>query len=673
MVTTPPEQRLAELRSLIEHHNRCYYQLDAPEIPDAQYDSLFAELVRLEAEHPEFITSDSPSQRVGAAPLARFEQVRHRVPMLSIRTQTDSGPGGAHEFDARVRRALELPADAPAIEYLAELKFDGLAMSLRYEDGLLVEAATRGDGQTGEEVTQNIRTIKAIPLRLLGEPPTVLEVRGEVLMRQADFAAYNERQRSQSKPTLVNPRNGAAGSVRQLDPRAAAERPLSFFAYGLGEVQGWQPRTQAEILETLKNLGLPVSDHWALVQGPEALAGFHERIARERDGLGFDIDGVVYKVNSLALQNQLGFVSREPRWAVAHKYPPQEVATRLLEVDWQVGRTGALTPVARLAPVEVGGVRVSNATLHNPDEIARKDIRIGDLVIVRRAGDVIPEVLGAVLAERPADAEIIQTPAQCPACGSAVEHAPGDAVPRCSGGLYCPAQRKNAIKHFASRRAMDIEGLGDKLVEQLVDEGLIQDVADLFQLTQGQLAGLERMGEKSAANLLAALERARGTSLERFIFALGIREVGESTARTLARHFGNLKALQSAPLEQLLEVEEVGQVVAGHIRYFFEQPHNLEVLARLEGAGIHWPEVEMADRPQPLAGKTFVITGTLSRPRDAIKAELLALGAKVSGSVSKKTTALIAGAEAGSKLDKAQELGIEILDEAGLARLLGQL
>lgn len=666
-------QRLDELRRLIEHHNRCYYQLDAPEVPDAEYDRLFAELLALEAAHPQLITPDSPSQRVGGAPLDKFVQVRHALPMLSIRTETDSGPGGAHEFDGRIRRALELDAQAPAVEYLAELKFDGLAMSLRYEQGLLVQAATRGDGETGEDVTHNIRTIKAIPLRLLGQPPEILEVRGEVLMRQADFARYNERQRSLGRPTLVNPRNGAAGSVRQLDPKVAAERPLSFFAYGLGEVQGWQPKTQAEILETLLAFGLPVSKQWRILQGPEALADFHARIARQRDQLGFDIDGVVYKVNSLALQARLGFVSREPRWAVAHKYPPQEVVTRLLEVDWQVGRTGALTPVARLQPVEVGGVRVSNATLHNPDEIRRKDVRIGDQVIVRRAGDVIPEILGAVPSARPVDAGIIETPRLCPVCASEVEQAPDDAVPRCSGGLYCPAQRKNAIKHFASRRAMDIEGLGDKLVEQLVDAELVSNVADLFGLNQTQLATLERMGEKSAANLVEALDKARNTSLERFIFALGIREVGETTARTLARHFGTLDALQSASQEQLLEVEEVGQIVAGHIQYFFQQAHNLEVIARLREAGVHWPEMEVSARPQPLVGQTFVITGTLSRPRDQIKAELLALGAKVSGSVSKKTTALIAGSEAGSKLTKAQELSIEILDEAGLARLLQPL
>jgi DNA ligase (NAD+) len=664
--------RLNELRPLIEHHNRRYYQLDAPEIPDAEYDRLFAELLRLEAGHPELVTPDSPSQRVGGAPLASFAQVRHALPMRSIRTETDSGPRGAYEFDARVRRALELNAEAPALEYLAELKFDGLAMSLRYEQGLLVQAATRGDGETGEDVTHNIRTIKAIPLRLLGEVPAVLEVRGEVLMRQADFARYNERQRSMGKATLVNPRNGAAGSVRQLDPKIAAERPLSFYAYGLGEVQGWAPKTQAEILSHLAALGLPVSSHWVLVQGAEALAAFHARIAQERDRLGFDIDGVVYKVNSLALQDRLGFVSREPRWAVAHKYPPQEVVTRLLDVDWQVGRTGALTPVARLEPVEVGGVRVSNATLHNPDEIRRKGVHIGDRVIVRRAGDVIPEVLGALAAERPASARPIKTPSHCPVCQSSVEQAPGDAVPRCSGGLYCPAQRKNAIKHFASRRAMDIEGLGDRLIEQLVDQGLVHDLADLFGLTQAQLAGLERMGEKSAANLIQALDKARSTSLERFIFALGIREVGESTARTLARHFGSLEAIQTASEAQLLDVEEVGKVVAAHIQHFFQQAHNLDVLAKLRAAQVRWPETEPQSQGQPLVGQTFVITGTLSRPRDAIKAELLALGAKVSGSVSNKTSALIAGSDAGSKLTKAQSLGVRILDEAALQQLLIQ-
>ncbi|MBF0256627.1 MAG: NAD-dependent DNA ligase LigA [Gammaproteobacteria bacterium] len=670
--------QLDQLRQQIEYHNRQYYVLDDPQIPDAEYDRLFRQLQQLEAEHPQLLSADSPTQRVGGAPLERFAPVAHRLPMLSIRTETNSEPEGALNFDARIRRALGLgEADAP-VAYAAELKFDGLAVNLRYERGLLVQAATRGDGATGEDVTQNIRTIHSIPLRLQGEAladvlPDVLEVRGEVFMSRADFAAYNQRQRQQGKATLVNPRNGAAGSLRQLDPKICAERPLSFFAYGLGEVQGWDklPATHLEVLDALQALGIPVCEHRALAQGGAELQAFHARILGLRDQLPFDIDGVIYKVNGLELQRQLGFVSREPRWAVAHKYPAQEELTRLLGVDFQVGRTGALTPVARLEPVFVGGVTVSNATLHNMDEVRRKDVCIGDQVIVRRAGDVIPEVVRSVPGSRPADARIIELPSQCPVCGSDVQQNDGEAVARCSGGLYCSAQRKEALKHFASRKAMDIEGLGDKLIDQLVERDLVHSPADLYHLRLEQLAGLERMAEKSAQKLLIALEQSRDTQLQRFLFALGIREVGESTARGLAQHFGELEPLMAATEEELLQVADVGQVVAANVHGFFQQGHHREVIQALRDAGVHWPRLErpVAAASSPLAGKILVITGTLSRPRDEIKAELLALGAKVAGSVSKKTDYLLAGADAGSKLAKAESLGVKVIDEAELEAL----
>jgi DNA ligase (NAD+) len=676
----PPEvrSRVDTLRREIEQHNYNYYVLDQPTIPDAEYDRLYRELQALETAHPELVTPDSPTQRVGGKPLDEFPKVRHAVPMLSIRTETDTEASGAQAFDARVRRELGLTETDPAVEYAAELKFDGLAINLRYEHGVLVQGATRGDGETGEEVTQNVRTVRAIPLRLVTDaPPPVLEVRGEVFMRRDDFEHYNARQREAGKPTLVNPRNGAAGSIRQLDPAIAAQRPLSFFAYGLGETQGWKvPQTHSGILDALAALGVPVCAERVTGPGSATLVAFHDDIAARRDQLPFDIDGVVYKVNRLDLQRQLGFLTREPRWAVAHKYPAQEEITQVLDIGVQVGRTGALTPVARLAPVFVGGVTVTNATLHNQDEIDRKDVRIGDTVIVRRAGDVIPEVVGVVAGRRadpaPPRFDILARYPLCPECGSHVMRLPDEAAVRCTGGLYCPAQRKQALLHFASRRAMDIEGLGDKLVDQLVDRGLVRTPADVYGLPLETLADLERMAEKSAANLLAAIEKSKATTLARFIFALGIRNVGEATAKDLARHFGSLEALQSADEAGLMRVPDVGPVVAQSIRQFFAEPHNLEVVRKLREAGVAWEDaagVQHADGR--LAGKTLVLTGTLpTLNRDTAREMIEAAGGRVSGSVSKKTDYVVAGAEAGSKLEKAQALGVEILDEAGLLALL---
>ncbi|HEX8979048.1 MAG TPA: NAD-dependent DNA ligase LigA [Parasulfuritortus sp.] len=671
--------RLKQLRAEVETHNYNYYVLDHPVIPDAEYDRLFRELQDLEAAHPELKTPDSPTQRVGGKPLSAFPPVRHRVPMLSIRTETDTTPAGATAFDARVRKELGLTELDPPVEYAAELKFDGLAMSLRYEDGVLVQAATRGDGETGEDVTQNVRTVHAIPLRLKTErPPAVLEVRGEVFMRRDDFERYNEKQRAHNKPTLVNPRNGAAGSIRQLDPAVAAQRPLSFYCYGIGETIGWDmPASHGALLDALSVLGLPVSEERAVGPGSATLVEFHRAVAAKRDRLPFDIDGVVYKVNRLDLQQSLGFVAREPRWAVAHKYPAQEELTTVEAIEVQVGRTGAITPVARLAPVFVGGVTVTNATLHNEDEVRRKDVRIGDTVIVRRAGDVIPEVVSVVLERRPMRDlvtplhDVFEMPKACPECGAPVVRIEGEAVARCSNGLSCPAQRKQAILHFASRRAMDIEGLGDKLVDQLVDKGLVQTPADIYGLTLAPVAGLERMAEKSAANLLAAIEASRGRELARFIHALGIRNVGEQTAKDLARHFGSLDALMAADEEALLAVNDVGPIVAESILAFFREPHNRAVIERLREAGA-WRDGEA--RPAGLghlSGKTFVLTGALpDLARDQAKAMIEAAGGKVAGSVSKKTDYVVAGADPGSKFTKAQELGITVLDQDGLLTLL---
>jgi DNA ligase (NAD+) len=678
MIPAKTQERADALRELLHHHAHRYYVLDAPEIPDAEYDKLFRELQQLEEQYPALRTPDSPTQRVGGAPLEGFAKVRHKVPMLSIRTETDIEASGARSFDARVRRELGLKEDDPPVEYVAELKFDGLAISLRYENGVLVQAATRGDGEIGEDVTQNIRTIGQIPLRLRSAP-AVLEVRGEVYMRRDDFERLNELQRekiaqgARNEKTFVNPRNAAAGAVRQLDPAIARQRPLSFFTYGWGEIEGGPAfETHHEVLQALQAWGFPVSDGVAVCRGADDLIAYHQAVGRDRDSLPFDIDGVVYKVNSLALQRQLGFVTREPRWAVAHKFPAQEQLTTVESIGIYVGRTGKLTPVARLAPVFVGGVTVTNATLHNEDEARRKDVRVGDTVIVRRAGDVIPEVVAVIPDKRVPGAPQFTMPATCPVCGSAAVREEGEADYRCTGGLFCSAQRKHAILHFAQRRALDIEGLGEKLVDQMVDAGVIRTLPDLYRLGLANLVALERMGDKSAQNVLAALEHSKATTLPRFLYGLGIRHVGESTARDLARHFGQLDPIMDASVEQLLEVPDVGPIVAESIHAFFQQPHNREVIAQLRACGVHWEEGEPAARaPQPLAGMTVVLTGTLpTLSREQAKEMLEAAGAKVAGSVSKKTNYVVAGAEAGSKLDKARELGVEVLDEDGLRRLL---
>ncbi len=689
----PDDQaELAQLRHSLHQLAHQYYVLDAPTVPDAEYDRLFARLQALEARYPELITPDSPTQRVGGRALEQFAPVRHAVPMLSIRTETDTTAAGAEHFDARIRRELGLAeADAP-VRYVAEPKFDGLAMSLRYVHGVLVQAATRGDGETGEDVTQNIRTIGQIPLRLPDAVPPVLEVRGEVYMRRDDFEALNARQRqkiasgAKGEKTFVNPRNAAAGAVRQLDPAIAAQRHLSFFAYGLGEITpasagGPDFASHFDLLQTLKKWGFPVS---ALIQralGAPELVAYYANIGAQRDALGFDIDGVVYKVDRLDLQARLGFVTREPRWAVAHKFPAQEMLTTVLAIDVQVGRTGKLTPVAKLAPVFVGGVTVTNATLHNEDEARRKDVRVGDTVIVRRAGDVIPEVVGVVLLESPsADAgvappargSVFTMPSHCPVCGSTAVREEGEADHRCTGGLFCSAQRKQAILHFAQRRAVEVEGLGDKLVDQLVDSGIVHTLPDLYRLGLTALANLDRMADKSAKNLLEALQQSRQTTLPRFLYGLGIRHVGEATAKEMARHFGKLDAIMDATEAQLLEVADVGPIVAKSLRTFFDQPHNREVVEQLRACGVTWSEGEPAPRtPTPLSGKTFVLTGTLpTLDREAAKALIEAAGGKVAGSVSKKTSYVVAGAEAGSKLDRALELGVAVLDETGLKDLL---
>jgi len=667
-------RRAAELREALAEANRRYYELDDPSIPDAEYDRLFRELQALETQHSELQTTDSPTLRVGGAPLDAFPTIRHAVPMLSIRTETDVTVAGARAFDARVRKELKLTESDPPVDYLAELKFDGLALSLRYENGLLVRAATRGDGETGEEVTQNARTIKSVPLKLRGNhPPAVLEVRGEAFMTRTDFDKYNDRQRMAGLTTLVNPRNGAAGSIRQLDPKLAAARPLSFFAYGLGEVTGWTlPPSQSALLDALAQLGVPVNTDRRLVSGPDALAAFHADIATRRDALGFDIDGVVYKVNRRDWQEQLGFVTREPRWAVAHKFPAQEEITRVLAIEVQVGRTGAITPVARLEPAFVGGVTVANATLHNLDEVRRKDVRVGDTVIVRRAGDVIPEVVRVVLDRRPADTVEFALPSNCPECSSPVERPEGEAIARCTGGMICPAQRKGMLLHFGQRRALDIEGLGDKLVEQLVDADLVHEAADLFALTQEQLAGLDRMGEKSAASVIVELKKTKQAELHRFIFALGIRHVGETTAKDLARHFRSIEAVMNADEHALLQVHDVGPIVAASIQHFFANPKNRSAVECMLACVFEFaPIAEPVALFQTVSGKTFVLTGTLpTLKREDAKAMIEAAGGRVSGSVSKKTNYVVAGAEAGSKLDDAVRLGVTLLDETQLQNLL---
>ena len=684
-------EQAAQLRAQLHHHGYLYHVLDAPTLPDAEYDRLFKALQELETAHPELITPDSPTQRVGGKPLEGFASVKHALPMLSIRTETNTQASGAEAFDTRIRKELGLGESAPAVEYVAELKFDGLAMSLRYEHGILVQAATRGDGEMGEDVTHNIRTIGQIPLKLQSPSdnhaalplPSVLEVRGEVYMARADFEALNERQRDRiasgdkGEKTFVNPRNAAAGAVRQLDPSIAAQRPLSFFAYGLGDITpadqgGPNFDTHLELLMALKAWGLPVAVQTSLVQGASGLVGFHQRIGQARDTLPFDIDGVVYKVNSLAAQRQLGFVTREPRWAVAHKYPAQEQLTTVQAIEVQVGRTGKLTPVAKLAPVFVGGVTVTNATLHNEDEARRKDVRVGDTVVVRRAGDVIPEVVSVVLDKRLHNAPIFTMQKVCPVCASAAVREEGEADYRCSGGLFCSAQRKQAILHFAHRRAVEIEDLGDKLVDHLVDAGLVNALPDIYRLGFTALASLDRMAEKSANKLLVSIEKSKQTTLPRFLFGLGIRHVGEATAKELVRHFGKMDSIMNATLDQLLQVADVGPIVAQSLRTFFDQPHNREVVEQLRACGVTWTEGEpLTGASLPLTGQTFVLTGTLpTLSRDQAKDMLEALGAKVAGSVSKKTHGVVAGAEAGSKLDKAQELGIPVMDEEGLLALV---
>ena len=660
--------RARVLRRKINQANIDYYVLDEPAIPDAEYDRMMQELIAIEDECPELITKDSPTQRVGARPLDSFSEVKHVVPMLSLSNAFDEEEMTA--FDHRVREMLE----QDQIEYVGETKFDGLAISLLYEDGVLTRAATRGDGVTGEDVTQNARTIRGIPLRLQGKStPKRFEVRGEIVMTHQAFDKLNEKQKAKEEKIFVNPRNAAAGSMRQLDSRITADRQLSFFAYSVGlfekDEQSPEITSHSEMLVRLKTFGLPVSEIMVL-KGLKACLLYYRTMNNLRNSLDYDIDGVVFKINDFKQQEIMGFVSRAPRWAIAYKFPPEEELTQVLDIEVQVGRTGALTPVARLEPVFVGGVTVTNATLHNEDEIKRKDVRVGDTVIVRRAGDVIPEVLKVVMEKRPDNTRPFKMPAKCPICDSDIEREEGETVIRCSGGLYCSAQQVQAIIHFASRRAMDIDGLGDKLIEQLVEKGLINNVSDLYGLQQTQLACLERMAEKSASNIISALNNSKKTTLDRFLYALGIREVGDATARSLANHFGNLSAIQSATQEALEDVADVGPIVAKHIVTFFSQTHNQEVINNLLTAGVHWPDVEVKAE-QPLRGKIFVITGTLKgMKREEVKQRLLALGAKVSGSVSKKTDYVIVGSDPGSKAEKASKLEVEILDEAGFLSLL---
>lgn len=650
----------------LEH---AYYVLDQPLVPDAEYDRLYRELLDLEQKHPDWISADSLSQRVGGTPLKVFNEVKHAVPMLSLNNAFEESE--LINFDRRCRDGLGLEG----VEYACELKFDGLAITLRYEHGILVQAATRGDGASGEDVTINIRTIRAIPLRLTGKKiPDVLEVRGEVFMHRDDFEKMNKHAATLGEKEFANPRNAAAGSLRQLDSKITAKRPLSFFAYGLGafEPANWPPKTHSQLLDHYVELGLPVCQERRVVSSVEGLNQFYQEIGRKRNQLPYEIDGVVYKVNSFIQQNTLGFVSRAPRFAIAHKYPAQEEITTVLGIDVQVGRTGAITPVARLSPVLVGGVTVTNATLHNEDEVRRKDVRVGDTVVVRRAGDVIPEVVSVVLDRRPKHTQPFEIPSRCPICDSHIERLVDEAVARCSGGLFCAAQRKQALLHFAHRRAMDIEGLGDKIVDQLVDLNLVRTPADLYRLGFSALANLERMGDKSADNLIRSIAQSKSTSLPRFIFGLGIRHVGESTAKDLAKYFGTMQALMDAQMEDLLAVNDVGPVVANSIISFMSESHNREVIEQLLASGIEF-QVEEQIAGVDLSGKTFVLTGTLpTMSRDQAKALLEAAGAKVAGSVSQKTSYVVAGSDAGSKLEKANELGISILDEAALMKILGR-
>ena len=684
-------QRASALRAELERHNRLYYVEDAPEITDAEYDRLFRELQALEAEHPELATPDSPTQRVGGAPAKDLAPVRHELPMLSIRTETDTEDTGAANFDARIRRELDLGPDDPPVEYAAELKLDGLAISLRYENGVLARAATRGDGEVGEDVTANARTIHSIPLKLKGKAPEVLEVRGEIFMTRAAFEKLNRRQAEAGEKLYINPRNTAAGAVRQLDPKITAQRPLSFFAYGCGVIRGLRgPRRHSELLDAIEAFGVPVDKRRAVVRGSEELIEYHRRIGAEREKLPFDIDGVVYKVNDLDAQRDLGNVAREPRWAVAHKYPPQEEVTEVQAIEVQVGRTGTLTPVAKLKPVFVGGVTVSNATLHNEDELRRKDVWVGDTVVIRRAGDVIPEI---VLVRKPGPRrpeDRFDMPTSCPVCGSPVVRVAGEAATRCTGGLYCKAQRRQALLHYAGRRAMDIEGLGDKVVEQLVERELVKSPADLYGLDEPTLAGLERMAEKSAQNLIASIEGSRKAELNRFIYALGIPGVGEEVAKILARHFGAMATFLAADWATLMAdkeavrkdnaqrkkrgepqaevpLEGIGPELAESIDKFMHEPHNRDVIGRLT----HAVKIAAPPRAREQSGKTFVLTGSLSgMTRDEAREALEARGHKVAASVSKKTDYVVAGADAGGKLDKARSLGVRVIDEQQLRQLL---
>ena len=663
--------KVRDLRQQIEHHNYRYHVLDDPEVSDAEYDRLMRELKALEEQYPDLITPDSPTQRVGATPVSELQEVVHTRPMLSL----DNGFADEDvvAFDRRVRERLE---NVEQVEYCAEPKLDGLAISFRYESGRLVQAATRGDGLRGEDVTHNVRTIKAVPTMLRGSVPKLLEVRGEVFMLIAGFKAMNQRALERGERTFVNPRNAAAGSIRQLDPRLAAGRPFDVFFYGVGETDGWKlPARHSEALQQLREWGLKISPLLKVVQGAEGCLEYYRDIGAKRAGLPYEIDGVVYKVNRFVQQRDLGFVARAPRWALAHKFPAHEENTIVKGVEFQVGRTGALTPVARLEPVFVGGVTVSNATLHNMDEVRRKDVRIGDTVVIRRAGDVIPEVVKVILDRRPKNAVEVELPKKCPVCGSDVEREEGEAVARCTGGLFCAAQRKEALRHFAGRRAIDIDGLGSKLIDQLVEAEKVRSPADLYRLTAQDYAGLDRMGEKSAANLVAALEKSKQTTLARFLYALGIRDVGEATAAALANHFGSLESLQDATEAGIQEVPDIGPIVAAHVHTFFKQKHNREVIAALRKVGVTWKDQQRrtAATEGKLADKTFVLTGSLdSMSRDEASDRIVALGGKVAGSVSKKTSYVVAGAEAGSKLAKAQELGVEVLDEKAFLRLLEQ-
>jgi DNA ligase (NAD+) len=673
MKTVPAsvQQRVARLRAEIDRHNHRYHVLDDPEITDAEFDRLMTELRGLESEHPALVVPESPTQRVGGAPVAAFAQVRHRVPMLSL--ENAFAREDVVAFDRRVRERLESEKE---VAYACEPKLDGLAVSLTYSAGVLEIAATRGDGSVGEDVTHNIRTIQSVPLKLTGKShPDRLEVRGEVFISISGFREMNRLAEEKGEKVFVNPRNAAAGSLRQLDPRLAASRPLEIFFYGTGVVEGGKlPRRHSEVLAALRDWGLRTSPEARVVEGVEGLLEYYDEIGRRRSALRYQIDGVVYKVDSLDLQRELGFVARAPRWALAHKFPAEEETTRVRAIEWQVGRTGALTPVARLDPVFVGGATVSNATLHNIEELQRKDVRLGDTVVLRRAGDVIPEVVRVIVEKRPPGAEQARLPGKCPVCGSDVEKEEGEAVARCTGALVCPAQLKESLRHFASRRALDVEGLGSKLVDQLVDQGLVKDAADLYRIGASQLAELDRMGEKSADKLAKALERSKETTLARFLFALGIRDVGESTADALAQHFRTLDALRVAPIEEIEEVPDVGPITAAHVHAFFAEARNARVIDELISLGLHWPEVRAtAARNSKLAGKTFVLTGRLSSmSRDEAGDFIRSMGGTVSGSVSKKTHHVVAGEDAGSKLAKATELGVSILDEDAFLKLIGR-